>query len=100
LEVSQYNELLFKNSFGDENTTTVYRSSIEALREILRLDNKAHIIRVTPGNSKLSNGLEYCCVEIKSSHESTYCLQAYGEEAIELHKEASMTVEIPVILGE
>ena len=34
------------------------------------------------------NGIEYCAVEITCDDATQYGIQAYGEEAIELHKEA------------
>jgi hypothetical protein len=34
------------------------------------------------------NGIEYCAVEITCDDGTQYGIQAHGEEAIELHKEA------------
>ena len=34
------------------------------------------------------NGIEYCAVEITCDDATQYGIQAYGEEAIELHEEA------------
>jgi hypothetical protein len=34
------------------------------------------------------NGIEYCAVEITCDDTTQYGIQAYGDEAIELHKEA------------
>jgi hypothetical protein len=34
------------------------------------------------------NGIEYCAIEITCDDGTQYGIQAHGEEAIELHKEA------------
>ena len=36
----------------------------------------------------MTNGIEYCPVEITCDDAMQYGIQAYGDEAIELHKEA------------
>jgi hypothetical protein len=36
----------------------------------------------------MTNGIEYCAVEITCDDATQYGIQAYGEEAVELHKEA------------
>ena len=35
------------------------------------------------------NGIEYCAVEITCDDATQYGIQAYGDEATELHKEAA-----------
>jgi len=68
-----------------------YTSSIEALRQlILTRDND--IVKISPKNYALSNGLDYCCVELNSSEGSNYLVQTYGKEARELYEEATMIV--------
>jgi hypothetical protein len=36
----------------------------------------------------MTNGIRYCAVEVTCNGNVQYGIQAYGEEAIELHKEA------------
>jgi hypothetical protein len=38
--------------------------------------------------SKLENGIQYCVVEVTCDNEEQYGIQAFGEEAIELRREA------------
>jgi hypothetical protein len=45
-----------------------------------------------PKDYALSNGVDYCCVGIKSNEGSNYLVQAYGKEARELYAEAIMMV--------
>jgi hypothetical protein len=49
---------------------------------------KCHISKVSENISHLVNGAEYSFVEVTCNDGIQYSLQAYGEEAIELHKEA------------
>ena len=50
------------------------------------------IVKISPKNYTLSNGVDYCCVGLKSNEESNYLVQAYGKEARELYAEAIMMV--------
>jgi len=68
-----------------------YISSIDALRELMRSEDK-DIVKISPKDYALSNGVDYCCVGIKSNEGSNYLVQAYGKEARELYAEAIMMV--------
>ena len=60
-------------------------SRIDALGQLMRSDYK-DIVKISPRGYALSNGLNYCCVEIKSIDGDNYLVQAYGNEAIELYE--------------
>ena len=68
-----------------------YISSIDALRELMWSEDK-DIVKISPKDYALSNGVDYCCVGIKSHEGSNYLVQAYGKEARELYAEAIMMV--------
>ena len=68
-----------------------YISSIDALRELMRSEDK-DIVKISPKDYALSNGVDYCCVGLKSNEGSNYLVQAYGKEARELYAEAIMMV--------
>ena len=68
-----------------------YISSIDALRELMRSEDK-DIIKISPKDYALSNGVCYCCVGIKSNEGSNYLEQAYGKEVRELYAEDIMMV--------
>jgi hypothetical protein len=55
-----------------------YRSSIHALKHLLSIPNVSHLV----------NGVEYSFVEVTCNDGIQYGLQAYGDEAVELHKAA------------
>ena len=60
-------------------------------------DNGANIVKISPTDNTLSNGVEYCYVGIKCKDGTNYSVQAYGKEAIELHKEATMITTSPTM---
>jgi len=61
-------------------------------------DNGAYILRISPKDNTLSNGVEYCYVGIKCKGGTNYSVQAYGKEAIELHEVATMMATRPLTL--
>ena len=65
----------------------MYVSSIDALRQVMQSEGK-DIVKISPRGYALSNGLDYCCVELKSKDGTDYSVQAYGKEAIELYDQA------------
>ena len=71
-----------------------YTNSIHALRELLvpsanlSYSSSCSITRISQNISCLSNGIEYCLIEITCDDGIPYGIQACGDEAIELHKEA------------
>jgi hypothetical protein len=66
-----------------------YISSIDALRQLMRSQDK-DIVKISPKGHTLSNGVEYCCVGLKSNDGTNYSVQAYGKEARKLHEQATM----------
>ena len=56
------------------------------------LSKDKDIVKISPKGYALSNGLDYCCVGLKSNEGSNYLVQAYGNEARELYAEAIMIV--------
>ncbi|HMG39012.1 MAG TPA: hypothetical protein VK566_07500 [Nitrososphaeraceae archaeon] len=68
-----------------------YFSSIDALRQLM-LSRDKDIVKISPKDYALSNGVDYCCVGLKSNEGSNYLVQAYGNEARELYAEAIMMV--------
>jgi hypothetical protein len=79
-----------------------YKSSIEALQQLLHLgipDGKVNderengiancqITKASKDIFCMRNGIEYCFIEVTCSDGTQYGLQAYGEEAKELYREA------------
>jgi hypothetical protein len=66
-------------------------SSIDALRQLM-LPKDKKIAKISPKDYALSNGVDYCCVGLKSNEGSNYLVQAYGKEARELYTAAIMMV--------
>jgi len=66
-----------------------YISSTDALTQLMRSQDK-DIVKISPKDYTLSNGVEYCCVGLKSKDGTDYSVQAYGKEARELHEQATM----------
>jgi hypothetical protein len=71
-----------------------YISSIDALRQLM-LSKDKDIVKISPKGYALSNGIDYCCVGLKSNEGSSYLVQAYGKEARELYAEAIMMINKP-----
>jgi len=76
-----------------------YISSTDALSHLIRSqDNGAYIVKISPKDNTLSNGVEYCYVGIKCKDGTNYSVQAYGKEARELYEEATMIATRPIML--
>jgi len=76
-----------------------YISSTDALRQLMRSQDKgAYIVKISPKDNTLSNGVEYCYVGLKCKDGTNYSVQAYGKEAIELHQQATMIATTPIML--
>jgi hypothetical protein len=74
-----------------------YGSSIEALHNLRSSNN---ITKIATSLSVLQNGIEYSFVEVTCSDGIEYGLQAYGNEALALDKEAHKIIqeqELPII---
>src|SRR5919108_4568045 len=84
-----------------------YKSSIEALQRLLHLgipsgkvndeskNNNIVNCQITKTSKDIfymKNGIEYCFIEFTCSDGTQYGLQAYGEEAKELYREAHRCV--------
>jgi hypothetical protein len=70
----------------------MYISGTDALRQLMRSEDK-DILKISPKDYTLSNGIEYCSVGLKSNEGTIYSVQAYGKAARELHEEAMMMVK-------
>jgi hypothetical protein len=64
---------------------TSYSSSVDALND---LRNSGQIAEINLSLSYLANGVAYSFVEVTCRDGSQYGLQAYGNEALELHRAA------------
>ena len=77
-----------------QHRTTEPRGSIDGrdmLRQLMKLqDTGATIVKISPKDYGLSNGLDYCCVVVEYKDGSNYSLHEYGKEARELHEEATI----------
>ena len=73
-------------------------TSVNALRKLVKLESR--IVKISPQGYKMSNGVEFCSVGLKGMHGIDYSIQAYGKEALQLHKEASMVMQPPIIKKE
>lgn len=73
---------------------TSYNNSIHALKVLVqpgsseRSGRSCCITKVSQDVSHLENGIEYCLVEVTCDDGEQYGIQAFGDEAVELHKEA------------
>lgn len=76
----------------------MYGSSIDALRELMKLDIVIEVAKISPKGYKLSNGVDYCTVELKTL-KGDYLLQAYGREAIELNEQSSILAHGPLMVA-
>jgi hypothetical protein len=70
-----------------------HKTSMDALRKLLFFPsnlshNRCSITKIPQYVTKLSNGFEYCLIEITCDNSIQYGLQAFREEAMKLHKEA------------
>jgi hypothetical protein len=66
-----------------------YSSSTEALRQLMQSKDK-NIVKISPKDYTLNNGVGYCSVGLKSNDGTNFSVQAYGKEARELHEQATM----------
>ena len=71
-----------------------YVSSIDALMGLLEPDHRpsifgsCHVTKIPQNIHRMPNGIEYCAIEVSCDDNTQYGIQAYGKEAIDLHKEA------------
>jgi hypothetical protein len=66
-------------------------NSRDVLRQLMKLqDTAAIIVKISPKDYRLSNGLDYCCVVVEYKDGNNYSLHEYGKEATKLHEEATI----------
>jgi len=70
-------------------TRLAYSTSTEALRQLMQSKDK-NIVKISPKDYTLNNGVGYCSVGLKSNDGTNFSVQAYGKEARELHEQATM----------
>jgi hypothetical protein len=64
---------------------------MDALRKLTESkDIGAYIVKISPQDNTLSNGVDFCCVGLESRNGTNYSIQAYGREARELHQDATV----------
>ena len=61
-------------------------SSIVSLRELVRSKDKK-IVKISPRGYALRNGIDYCCIVLKSRDGTDFMIQAHGKDARELYEE-------------
>lgn len=77
----------------------VYISSTDALRQLMLSENTgAYIVKISPKDNTLTNGVDYCYVGLKCKDGTNYSVQAYGKEARELHEEATIMATRSIML--
>jgi hypothetical protein len=70
-----------------------YNDSTDALKQLVLLQIYGGSITKSSGVvSVLTNGMPYFFVEVTCQDGSQYGIPAYGDEAIELHKEAKRNI--------
>ena len=74
-----------------EYSGLTYISSTEALRRLM-LSKDKDIVKISPKDYSLSNGVDYCCVGVRSNEGTNFLVQGYGKEARELNAEATRMV--------
>jgi len=82
------------SSMTYEETTSDSTRQLRILRFL-----GGQITKSTSGVSLLSNGLPYFYVEVTRDNGSQFGIPAYGDEAIELHKEALKMEEPGVMIS-
>jgi hypothetical protein len=63
---------------------------------MLSEDTGAYIVKISPKDNTLTNGVDYCYVGLKCKDGTNYSVQAYGKEAKELHEEATIMATKPI----
>ena len=61
-------------------------------------DTGAYIVKISPKDNRLTNGVDYCYVGLKCKDGTNYYVQAYGKEARELHEEVTIKATRSVML--
>jgi hypothetical protein len=67
-----------------------YSDSIDAFKKLIRsADGSVDLTRSSSALQTLPNGLPYYFTEITGKNGCKYCIESYGEEAIELFNEVT-----------
>jgi hypothetical protein len=81
---------------------TSYSSSVLALQKLLQRQQSerhsglaCHITKMSRTIAYLQNGIEYCHVQVTCEDGEQYGIQAFGQEAVELHSEALKLSQSP-----
>jgi hypothetical protein len=61
-------------------------------------DAGAYIVKISPKDNTLTNGVDYCYVGLKCKDGTNYYVQAFGKEARELHEEATIMATRRIML--
>ncbi len=90
---------MLSNSWSRMTEPSGYINGSDTLRRLMRLqDTEANIVKISPKDHTLNNGVDYCCVVVEYKDGTNYSLHAYGKEARELHEEATMMATRPIML--
>jgi hypothetical protein len=90
---------MLSNSWSPMTEPSGNINASDTLRRLMKLqDTEANIVKISPKDHKLNNGVDYCCVVVEYKDGTNYSLYAYGKEARELHEEATMMATRPIML--
>jgi hypothetical protein len=91
---------MLSNSWSRMTEPSGYINGSDTLRRLMKLqDTEANIVKISPKDHTLNNGVDYCCVVVEYKDGTNYSLHAYGKEARELHEEATIMETRPIMLG-
>ena len=89
---------MLSNSWSQMTEPSGYINGTDALRRLMRLqDIEANIVKISPKDHTLNNGVDYCCVVVEYKDGTNYSLHAYGKEARE--EEATMMSRKPMLVS-
>ena len=90
---------MLSNSWSRMTQSSGYINGSDTLRRLMKLqDTEANIVKISPKDYTLNNGVDYCYVVVEYKDGTNYSLHAYGKEARELHEEATMMATRPIML--
>jgi hypothetical protein len=91
---------MLSNSWSRMTEPSGYINGSDTLRRLMKLqDTEANIVKISPKDHTLNNGVDYCCVVVEYKDGTNYSLHAYGKEARELHEEATIMETRPIMLS-
>jgi hypothetical protein len=90
---------MLSNSWSRMTEPSGYIKGSDMLRRLMKIqDTEANIVKISPKDHTLNNGVDYCCVVVEYKDGTNYSLHAYGKEARELHEEATIMATRPIML--